>query len=135
GMVGSVLSGLLGDWLSRRLTGAYALLAGVGYLAGFGALCTGFLAGTRWVVLAGMIAGSFFLFLCMPAVNTQIANVTRPKQRGAAWALAVFILHLLGDTASPPLFGKIEEEIGRQKTFLSFSFALIPAALCCFLAA
>ena len=134
GIVGSVVAGLLGDWLSRRFTGAYALLAGLGYLASFGALFASFTAGVLWAELAGMIIGSFFLFLCMPAVNTQIANVTSPQQRGAAWALAVFILHLLGDTSAPPLFGKVSSLIGRRQTFLYFTLALIPATLCCFLA-
>src|SRR5207249_6170724 len=99
------------------------------------ALRTAFVSKPIEIFLGGLILGSFFLFLCMPAVNTQIATVTSPQQRGAAWALAVFILHLLGDTAAPPLFGIIEEEIGsRQQTFIYFCFALVPAALCCFLA-
>jgi predicted MFS family arabinose efflux permease len=134
GIVGNVVSGLLGDWLSRRVTGAYALLAGLGYLASLAALYTSFTVSERWVRLAGMITGSFFLFLCMPAVNTQIANVTNPKQRGAAWALAVFILHLLGDTSAPPLFGRVSSMIGRRQAFLYFALALIPATLCCFIA-
>jgi predicted MFS family arabinose efflux permease len=131
GIVGNLLSGLIGDRLSRRVVGAYALLAGLGYLAGFAALCTAFLVGSQWVVLAGMIAGSFFLFLCLPAVNTQIANVTSPGQRGAAWALAVFLLHLLGDTSAPPLFGAVSSSIGRGQAFACFSLALIPATVCC----
>ncbi|MBI1917532.1 MAG: MFS transporter [Planctomycetes bacterium] len=134
GIVGNLLSGLIGDRMARRVKGAYAQLAGIGYLAALVALYTAFVSEPIEIFLAGLIAGSFFLFLCMPAVNTQIANVTSPQQRGAAWALAVFILHLLGDTAAPPLFGKIEEQIGRQQTFVYFCFALVPAALCCFLA-
>jgi hypothetical protein len=47
----------------------------------------------------------------------------------------VFILHLLGDTSAPPIFGKVSSEIGRQRAFLYFCLALIPAALCCFAAA
>ena len=136
GVAGNVVSGLIGDWLSRRMTGAYALLAGLGYLISFAALLCSFLVGTRWISLADMIAGSFFLFLCMPAVNTQIANVTSPQQRGAAWALAVFVLHLLGDTSAPPLFGAVSSRLGdRRLAFVYFSLALIPASLCCFAAA
>jgi predicted MFS family arabinose efflux permease len=135
GIVGNLLSGVIGDRLYRRVTGAYALLAGTGYLAAFAALYLAFdNVGRPGLFLACLITGSFWLFLCMPAVNTQIANVTSPKQRGAAWALAVFILHLLGDTAAPPLFGTASSRIGRQQAFVYFSLALIPAALCCFVA-
>ena len=135
GIVGNLLSGLIGDRLARYTKGAYALLAGVGYLVSLGALYVGFTSEAKAVFLSGIFVGSFCLFLCMPAVNTQIANVTSPRQRGAAWALAVFMLHLLGDTSAPPIFGRVSSEIGRQQAFLYFCLALIPAALCCFVAA
>jgi MFS family permease len=144
GAAGNSVSGLLGDRLARRSRGAYAAMAGVSYLAGFPCLLGGFLFESRWLFLPAVTLGAFCIFLCMPAVNTQIANVTRPNQRAMAWALAVFILHLLGDTLSPPLFGGIEialsggvkdDPAARQTAFLWFATALVPAALCCFLSA
>ncbi len=135
GGAGNMLSGVIGDRLRRRVKGAYALLAGIGFLAGYPCLLLGFVAESRWVFLPVLTLGAFFIFLCMPAVNTQIANATHPGQRAMAWALAVFVLHLLGDTFSPPLFGALDESMGRLNAFLVFSTALLPASLCCFLAA
>src|SRR5947208_15462823 len=148
-------------------------MAGVSFLLGWPCLLVGFHAESRYVFLPALTLGSFFYFLCMPAVNTQIANVASPAQRATAWALAVFVLHLLGDTAAPPVFGGINdawapsyraaaeervaaeearagapldpkereervadmaEMMARQRVFLLFSFALLPASLCCFLA-
>ncbi len=164
GVLGTALSGFLGDRLARRSKGAYALLAGIGYLAGLPCLYIGFTSPDRAVFLPALALGCFFYFLCMPAVNTQIANVARPAQRATAWALAVFILHLLGDTAAPWVFGAfgdaltpsflgdaahrlagagvtdesqvhdLAEMMARERVFALFSLALIPAALCCFLA-
>lgn len=144
GALGNSLSGVIGDRMYRRFSGAYALMAGVSFLLGWPCLMIGFLAESPWLFLPAITVGSFFIFLCMPAVNTQIANVTSPAQRATAWALAVFVLHLLGDTAAPPLFGKVEEYLvaqgateaaARQEAFTLFSFALVLAGLCCLVAA
>jgi MFS transporter, Spinster family, sphingosine-1-phosphate transporter len=144
GALGNSLSGILGDRLAKRTKGAYALLATVGFLAGWPCLYIGFSSTERMIFLPALTLGCFFYFLCMPAVNTQIANVVSPAQRAAGWALAVFILHLLGDMAALPAFGAVEkaltpsyggnESLAREHTFGLFSFALLPASLCCFLA-
>ncbi len=120
GAAGNTCSGLIGDRLARRFRGAYAAMAGVSFLAGFPCLLLGFLAHSRWIFLPALTAGAFCIFLCMPAVNTQIANVTHPSRRAMAWALAVFVLHLLGDTLSPPIFGKLGDHPRRLLAFVVF---------------
>jgi sugar phosphate permease len=131
GCAGSLASGFVGDRLFRQTRRAYAILAAVSYLAAVPCLYIGFSDDRQEVFLTALTIGSFFLFLCMPAVNTQIANVVNPAQRATAWALAVFILHLLGDTLAPPIFGKVSAALGRQEAFSAFSIALVGAAACC----
>ena len=135
GAGGILVSGWLGDRLSRRWVGAYALLAGVSYLLALPCVLVGVSITSSYVFLPALTLGAFFLFLCMPAVNTQIANVSPPALRATAWALAVFILHLFGDTVAPPVFGLVSGEIGRQDAFMFFSAGLGLASLCCFIAA
>lgn len=135
GALGIILSGAIGDRLARRFKGAYASLAAVGYLVGWIAFLIGFRAEDFWVFLPALAVGGFCLFLCMPAVNTQIANVVPAMLRSAAWALAVLVLHLFGDTLAPPVFGRVIQQMGRQQAFEVFSAALALASICCFLAA
>ena len=135
GALGNSLSGLIGDRLAKRIKGAYAKMAGFAFAIGLPWLLLGFLSEPKIVVLPALALGAFCYFLCMPAVNTQIANCVSPQQRAMAYGLAVFILHLLGDTSAPPIFGKIAESIGTQKSFIIFSFTLLPASACCFIAA
>jgi predicted MFS family arabinose efflux permease len=135
GALGNTVSGVVGDRWAKRSRGAYALLAGVSYLVGFPCLLVGFMRPEKWVYLPALTLGAFCIFLCMPAVNTHIANVTHPTRRAMAWAMAVFVLHLLGDTLAPPIFGLVDHAIGRLRAFMIFSVALVPASLCCFLAA
>jgi predicted MFS family arabinose efflux permease len=94
----------------------------------------GFTVESPWAILPAITLGAFCYFLCMPAVNTQIANVVSPKQRAMAYALAVFILHLLGDTGAPLLFGGYADSVGKERALTAFSFVLLPAAACCFAA-
>jgi MFS family permease len=135
GAAGNLLSGYLGDRLARRTRGAYALLAALGYVGGLPFLLIGFLADSKAMMIPALAVGAFCYFLCMPAVNTQIANVVSPRERAMAYALAVFILHLLGDTGAPIAFGKVAELVGKQTAFVAFSLALLPAAYCCLRAA
>ena len=71
----------------------------------------------------------------LPAVNAHIACVVRPNERAMAWALATFVLHLLGDMLSPPLFGIVSTGIGRRDTFAIFSLGIEVAGALCLLAA
>ncbi len=136
GVFGNSLSGVLGDFLAKRIKGAYALLAGVSFVLGWPCLLVGFYAASPWIFIPALTLGCFFYFLCMPAVNTQIANVASPAQRASAWALAVFILHLLGDMLAPSLFGHvIDLGVHRQEAFAIFSVGLLLAGVCCLLAA
>lgn len=109
GVLGNLTSGFLGDRMSKKRPGAYSLIAGFSYLAGMPFIIGSFFAGPRWLFVAFLMVGCFFYFMCMPAVNTQIANVTHPNQRAMAYALAVFALHFLGDMMTPPIFGKVSD--------------------------
>jgi MFS family permease len=114
GILGISLSGVIGDRLAKRMKGAYALLAGIGYLVGAPLLILGFSTSSKEVMLLALTGGAFCFFLCMPAVNTQIANSVSSKLRAMAFALAVFILHLLGDMSAPIVFGQVDDLIGER---------------------
>ena len=124
-------------WPDRRVLRSFliSLLAAAAFGLGLPCLIAGFTASSSLIALPALGLGAFFYFLCMPAVNTQIANATPASQRAAAFALAVFILHLLGDTGANPAFGAVSDALGsKQKTFLIFSGSLLFASLSCFLA-
>jgi len=114
GVVGNLLSGVLGDLLSKKMSGAYAFIAGVCYLLGIPFLIGSFFVSADWLFFTMLGMGCLFYFMCMPAVNTQIANVTHPNQRAMAFALAIFVLHLLGDMVTPPVFGIVSDSLTRK---------------------
>jgi MFS family permease len=135
GALGNALSGFIGDRMAKWTRGAYALLAGTAFVIGLPFMLAGFTLEDRRLYLPALGIGAFCYFLCMPAVNTQIANSVGAEKRAMAYALAVFILHCLGDTAALPVFGKVSDMVGgKQVAFTLFSFSLLLASLSCFVA-
>lgn len=135
GALGNATSGFIGDQMAKRSRGAYALLAGVAFGIGTPFMVAGFTLQNMAIVLPSLGFGAFCYFLCMPAVNTQIANSVGPEKRAMAYALAVFILHCLGDTAALPVFGRVSEIVGsKEAAYKIFSFSLLVASFCCVIA-
>ena len=108
GLAGTLAGGLIGDRLRGRFAGSYFHVSGAGMLLGFPLfllfLITPF--PLAWVVL---FLGVFCLFLNTGPGNTILANVVPANVRGSAFALNIFIIHLLGDAISPPLIGRLAD--------------------------
>jgi sugar phosphate permease len=137
GIGGAVVGGLLGDRMRKTDPGAYAKLAGIGFFIGFPTTIAGLWLAPNPICYFFLFFSFASLFMCMPLVNTQIANAVPATQRALAYAGAVFVLHILGDTISPPLFGYISTRLGehgRLTTFIAFSFSLLFSSICCFFA-
>jgi len=154
GIGGAVIGGLLGDKLRKTDPGAYALLAGLGFLIGFPSMIAALYLAPHMICFVALFVTFTAFFMCMPLVNTQIANSVPATQRALAFAAAVFVLHVLGDFTSPPLFEFISAKIGpgdiaatsdlasmaemraaaRLKTFVGFSFSLLLSSMFCFMA-
>jgi MFS transporter, Spinster family, sphingosine-1-phosphate transporter len=128
GLIATVLGGWLGDWLAKRFTGAYFQVSGCGMLLAFpctlAMLYTPFPLAWLFCFLA-----IFFLFFNIGPANTAIANVTKPEVRATAFAVAIFIMHALGDAISPPLIGAVADRWNLNIGFLVVSFMMLIAGL------
>jgi MFS transporter, Spinster family, sphingosine-1-phosphate transporter len=107
--LGATLSGgYLGDWLRKKIRGAYFAVSGVGMLIGLPmfwlALTTPLPLGWLFVFLA-----VFFLFFNTGPSNTALANVAPPALRSSAFALNILVIHMFGDVISPPIVGWIDD--------------------------
>lgn len=135
GLIGNFLAGWLGDRASRRDPGAYALLASIGYALGCVFVGIGVVAGPRWLFLPALAVGMAAFFACMPVVNTHVANVVSPRKRAMAFAGTVFLVHLLGDTGSPILFGQLKARLEPVHAYLWFLIpTLLLASAACYIA-
>jgi MFS family permease len=125
GLAATLAGGYLGDWLRRKIRGAYFAVSGVGMLVGLPmfwlALTTPLPLGWLFVFLA-----VFFLFFNTGPANTALANVSPPALRSSAFALNILVIHLFGDVISPPIVGMIDD---RASLRLGLLFLAGPIAL------
>jgi MFS family permease len=68
----------------------------------------------------------FWLFFNTGPTNTILANVTHPAVRSTAFAINIFVIHLLGDAISPPLIGMLADRFGGN---MNIGFAAVSGAI------
>jgi len=124
GFLATLLGGLTGDWLRKRYSNAYFLVSGTAVLFAFPATI-----GMLYIPFPGawicIFFAVFFLFFNTGPTNTALANVTSPKIRATAFALNIFVIHLFGDMASPPLIGAIRDRWDMTVAFFVVSFSML----------
>lgn len=134
GMIGTVISGIIGDKASKKFPGAYAFIASIGFFLAMPLLMGMGMAADEHTLAIFSVFGATCLFACMPAVNTQIANVTSPMQRATAYSVTVFFMHLLGDTFSPIIFGEVADRYGLALPFTAMPMLLLVSSFACYIA-
>lgn len=109
GLLATLAGGYSGDYFRRRgVRGSYFLVSGIGMLLAL----PFFLAALVMPLPLGWIVifiGVFLLFFNTGPGNTALANVAPPALRASAFAINIFIIHLLGDVISPFIVGLIAD--------------------------
>jgi MFS family permease len=127
GLLATVAGGWIGDFVRRRYASAYFLVSAATIFFAFPAtvlmLHTPF--PTAWVLV---FLAVFFLFFNTGPANAALANVIPSATRSTAFALNIFIIHLLGDAISPPLIGWIADQTTMNFAFLVVSAMMVVAA-------
>lgn len=127
GLLGTIVGGVLGDWLRPRYSGSYFLVSGVSMILAFPLFVA--LPFTPFPAAWGVIfVACLCLFVNTGPANTVLANVTHPSIRAAGYALNILIIHALGDAISPTLIGVISdlcEGTGQVKGNLDAGFQAV----------
>jgi hypothetical protein len=71
-----------------------------------------------------IVVAELLLFMSTGPVNSAIANLVSPTERASAFALSMFMIHLLGDVPSPTLIGWMAEQ-----SSLGSAVLIVPAAI------
>lgn len=108
GLVATLAGGWLGDRLRNTVPGSYFVVSGAAMVLAF----PSFILAIELPLPYGWIfifTSVFLLFFNTGPTNTILANVTPPAIRSSAFALNIFVIHLLGDVSSPILVGWLGE--------------------------
>ncbi len=124
GLISTILGGVAGDRLRKRMPGSYFVVSGAGMLLAFPFMIAMIYLPfpLAWVMLFFAI---FFVFFNTGPSNTAIANVTMPAVRATAFAFNILIIHALGDALAPPLIGAIAGRTNLDIAFLFVSLTML----------
>jgi MFS family permease len=112
GLLGTVTGGWLADRLLRRTPGAYFLVAGCGMLLATPCALIAFLAHAPTVYLPAMFLAECGVFLNTGPCNAILVNVVPPAMRSTAFAINIFLIHMLGDIWSQIAIGALADATG-----------------------
>jgi MFS family permease len=112
GLAGNFGGGWAADWLHKRTKRAYFV---VGYMSFFLSVPFGVgavLAGSLNACLVLMFFAEFFIFAYSGPYHAAIVETMPVTMRSMAFALDIFIIHVLGDAVSPFLLGVVSDAAG-----------------------
>jgi MFS family permease len=109
GVVGVLVGGWLGDYLSQRHPGGKLITMGLGLAIGTPLGIVGLLAASRTVLLITVGMAFFLLSFNTSCNGPQIHDVTPPAFRATAQSIFLFLTHFVGYLPSAPLIGWLSD--------------------------
>lgn len=115
GFIGTLLGGAIGDWLAKRVRGAYFWVCAASSSLAAIPMFAATVSHNKAVYIPGIFIGMTLVFLGNGPVNALLVNLTPPHLRTTALGLNVVIIHVLGDGISLSLVGKISTWLSSMK--------------------
>jgi MFS family permease len=125
GFLGTFAGGWLGDYWQKSSRQAYLWMSGWVTLAAAPLTFVALTAASPSVYYPAIIVAELLLFMSTGPINSAIANLVSPTERASAFALSMFVIHLLGDVPSPTLIGWLSDVSSLGKAVLIVPVAII----------
>jgi MFS transporter, Spinster family, sphingosine-1-phosphate transporter len=127
GIVASLAGGWLGDYLLPRMKGAYYFVSAASMALGVPLMIVALFVPGPIMIPAIAVAAFFLLFNTSP-LNAAVLNSVDARIRATAFAVSLFVYHLLGDVPSPTLMGYVADKISLQAAFILPVIAMVVSA-------
>ncbi len=124
GLIGTLLGGWIADKLRRRISHGSMWVCSVATLLSLPFVVGVLTAESRILGQLCLIAAQLCLFASTGPVNIALVELVPTNQRARASALAILVMHLIGDVPSPPLIGWLSDQSG-----LSNALYVVPVAI------
>ena len=115
-LLAAVLGMSAGGWLADRLAKikpeALFLVPAVAMFGSIPFVVAALLVRAEPAIFAAIFLAESLMFVNTGPCNAIIANVVQPNLRAAAYSIALFAVHFLGDIWSPSLIGKVSDLFG-----------------------
>jgi len=124
GILAALAGGWLGDYLLPKMKGAYFFVSAASMAVGVPLMIVALFSRGR-IMLPAIALAAFFLLLNTSPLNAAILNSVGAHIRATAFAVSLFMYHLLGDVPSPALMGYVADKRTLQAAFILPVIAMI----------
>jgi len=115
-VLGMSAGGWIADRLAKSKPQALFLVPGVAMIGSIPFVLAALFTNSEPAIFAAIFLAESLMFVNTGPCNAIIANVVQPNLRAAAYAIAIFAVHFLGDIWSPSLIGKVSDLFGDNQT-------------------
>ena len=111
-VLGMSAGGWLADRLAKTKPEALFLVPAVAMFGSIPFVIFALVFHAEPAIFAAIFFAEALMFVNTGPCNAIIANVVQPNLRAAAYSIAIFVVHFLGDIWSPSLIGKVSDLFG-----------------------
>ena len=112
GLAGTLVGGLLADWLKRKTRSPYLALSCLSMIPAAGFAIFALTAHGKLAIGLGILLAQFFMWFYNGPINAIIVNSVTAGMRARAVSMSILSIHLLGDAISPTIIGEISDQSG-----------------------
>jgi MFS family permease len=109
GLAGTLVGGLLADWLKRKTRSPYLALSCLSMIPAAGFAILALTARGKLAIGVGILLAQFFMWFYNGPINAIIVNSVAAGMRARAVSMSILSIHLLGDAISPTIIGEISD--------------------------
>lgn len=134
GLIGTIIGGVLADYVQRRRPEGRLLVAMFGFFVGTPMALIALLIHNLPLFIGMFIIVAVFLSFCIGPLNAVIQDIIRPDLRATAVGFSLLFAHMLGDAAAPSIIGFIADIRNHQLGFallITGPTSLLIAGLIC----
>ncbi|MBP5404218.1 MAG: MFS transporter [Elusimicrobiaceae bacterium] len=128
GALGTYIGGHVAAWLLKRTPQAYYKLIAICFATALPFCWLALCLTQASAVLVCLGVALVLLFMPTGAIAAALVATTAPQIRSMAFAVNIFIIHLLGDALSPTLIGWISDTWTLKTAVFIASLLLLPGA-------
>jgi MFS transporter, Spinster family, sphingosine-1-phosphate transporter len=129
GLVGTLIGGRLGDFMSHRRPDGHFVLSGVALIVSLPFTLLAILSPSPAIFWPAMFVTLTLLFLNQGPLNAAMANVLPAGLRGRGFAFNTVAIHLFGDVFSALLIGVASDHVGLRIPVLATGVLLVLSGL------
>lgn len=125
GLVGTLLGGWWGDRLTQKNKPGHLFVSSLSMLLSFPVFAFCVYTHDFHLFVMSLVLTQFLFFLSTSPINVALLDTIPAEFRTSAMAIAIFLIHILGDAISAPLIGYLSDVTGSLRSGILLCLPMI----------